>query len=59
MHIQDVNVVRAKALQALLDADFHRLRIVSEVVDLLFDGRIAAMRCVGVLHRRRRTYLLN
>ena len=47
--IEDVNVGRAKALEAALDGEVEGLDVVAAVVDLLGNRIIAGMRVVRVL----------
>ena len=49
--IEDVNVGRAKALEAALDGEVEGLDVVPAVVDLLGDGRVCDVGVVRVLRR--------
>jgi hypothetical protein len=49
MNIEDIEIIGTEILETTFDAEFHRLDIIAEVVDLLLDGVISSMRRVCVL----------
>ena len=51
--VQNINIVRAEALQAVLHREHEGLDVIARVVDLLFESVIAPTEIVGILRRKK------
>ena len=52
VNVQDIDIVRAEALQAILHREHERLDVVARVVNLLFERIIAPTEIVGILRKK-------